>query len=376
VEEALSGKNHFGPVGVCPDINSLVNNLSRTGAPIALVDIDSQPAQLLDSLGPIVNRFVHVRFVVISSECGSDLVFKAMQVGVRHIQMKNTIQSELCAVLERLVETAPSHESEHGIAISILSASGGCGCTTLAVNLANELRLKNSERVLLVDLDHTYGSVGTYLDMHGQFGVGDVLTHKAGIDTQLLRTTATRFSENLDVLLSPAGANSPSIDVAGPEKLMALIAACKKSYAITIFDAPRISIGAASALAGESERIFIVLQLLVPHIRFTKTLLSDLVRNGISESRITALINRYRKRGNMVDLKDAAKALEGISLAQLNNDYTSVIRALNYGTPLADAAPKSVIRRDINQLTSTFFDSKVASNGKLHVQAGASHEPV
>ena len=82
-----------------------------------------------------------------------------------------------------------------------------------------------------------------------------------------------------------------------------------------------------------------------------------------------AIINRYRKRGNMVDLEDAEKALGGISLFRLSNDYTSVIRALNYGTPLADTAPKSAIRRDVIQLASQLFNSKVGNNGRLHIGA-------
>lgn len=365
VDAVLSKKEHFGALGVCQDVSSLANRLNRTGTPIVLIDIDAHPAQMLQTLAPIINRFVHARFVVISSETGNDLVFKAMQVGIRHIQMKETIKSELGPVLDRLIETTQSHASEHGVAISVLSASGGCGCTTLAVNLANELRLKDSGRVLLVDLDYNYGSIGTYLDLHGKFGVADVLAHKGGIDTQLVSTTVTAYSENLDVLLSPVSANSLGVSPPEPEKIALLLASCKESYAFTVFDAPRVSIEAATTLAGDSELMLIVLQLLVPDIRVTKMLLTALHRNGISENRIMALVNRYRKRGNMVNLRDAEKALAGISLVQLSNDYTSVIRALNYGTPLADSAPKSAIRRDVVELASQIFDFKSRNNGKV-----------
>jgi len=367
VDAVLSAKEHYVLVGVCQNVASLVRRLERTDTPIVLIDIDSQPMQMLEELAPIVNKFVHARFVVISSERGSDLVLKAMQVGVRHIQIKKTIKSELGTVLEGLIKTTQSQAGQHGVAITVLSASGGCGCTTLAVNLANELRLNNSERVLLVDLDYNYGSIATYLDLHGKFGVADVLTHEAGIDTQLINTTVVSFSENLDVLMSPVSANSLGVNPPEPEKLGALLASCKRSYAFTVFDAPRISIDAAATLAGDSGLILIVLQLLVPDVRVTKMLLSALIRSGISEDRIMAIVNRYRKRGNMVDLEGAEKALHGISLFRLSNDYTSVIRALNYGTPLADTAPKSAIRRDLIQLASQLVDSKVRNNGRLHI---------
>ena len=165
----------FGKVDVCGDVRSLGGRLECGSIPIVLVDIDSNPAQMLDALEPIVNRYLHSRFVVLAKELQGDVMMRAMQVGIRHIQLKDRVADELMGILDRLVSIAPARKT--GSAITVLSAGGGAGCTTLVVNLANELQLTTSEPVLIVDLDYAYGAVSTYLELEGQYGVADVLSH-------------------------------------------------------------------------------------------------------------------------------------------------------------------------------------------------------
>ena len=49
-------------------------------------------------------------------------------------------------------------------------------------------------------------------------------------------------------------------------------------------------------------------------------------------------------------LKEAALALDGAELTCLRNDFANASKAMNFGQPLAQAAPLSRLRRDIAQL--------------------------
>ena len=71
-----------------------------------------------------------------------------------------------------------------GSAVTILSAGGGCGATTLAVNLAAELGAidPSSDPPLVVDLDYHYGAVSTYLAVQGDYGVLDLLNRTVSGD--------------------------------------------------------------------------------------------------------------------------------------------------------------------------------------------------
>jgi pilus assembly protein CpaE len=328
-----------------------------------LVDIDGQPIQTLDALKPIINNFATCRFVALSSEVGGELVLKAMQVGVRHIQAKQSIQAELTPALLHVAGTVQSTKDLHGKALMMMSSGGGCGCTTLAVNFASELALASSERVLLADLDFNYGSVATYLDLQGSYGICDVLLHE-NIDSQLIKSTAIDYSANLSVMLSPVSTNSTSFISPEPEKLRSFTSISKSTFAYTLFDAPRLATEPMLALADTCEFVFIAFQLMVPDVRIASKLLLTLQRYGISNDRIIMVANRFRKRGQMVSIDNAEKAL-GRTVARLSNDYPNATRALNFGKPLSDAAPKSPLRRDMAKLASQVDDMTLAENGKL-----------
>jgi pilus assembly protein CpaE len=59
--------------------------------------------------------------------------------------------------------------------------------------------------------------------------------------------------------------------------------------------------------------------------------------------------NRFQKR-NPVGLPDAEKALGGMRLLTLSNDFRNVVHGINHGLPLATAAPSSVLRQELRGL--------------------------
>ena len=368
VISALESEQGIAAVTVCRDMSSLVSRLERTSVPIVLVDIDSQPMRILDDLEPIANRFIHTRFIVLSTHVLSDLMFKAMQVGVRHVQTKNTIASELAGVLQRLIPDVSVQNGRLGAVLTILSASGGCGSTTLVVNLANELQLAAGVPVLMVDLDYSYGAVATYLDLHGHYGIAEVLGHEGGIDAQLINTTAVRHSENLHALLSPASINFAEVKPLQTGKLAAALSACKQGYKYTVIDAPRVSMDVAATLAEASDVTLIVLQPTVKDIRVAKAMITALIERGIPRNRIRPILNRSRTRRQMISFDEAQKALGGVSLERLRNDYSNAIRGSNYGRLLSQAAPRSALRRDVAHLAERISAVNGKHNGPLRLR--------
>lgn len=346
----------------CRDLASLKNCLLQNKATLAFVDIDEDPAGLLDELEPLANQFVHTRFVALTSDLAGDLVMRAMQAGIRHVQLKTTIEQEMGSVVQRLLNSAAAVPTKAGTIITVLSAGGGCGSTTLVVNLANELQLATSNPVLIVDLDYIYGAVGTYLELSGRYGIADVLQSAEKIDPELISTTAVK-AENLHALLSPASVDFGAGRSLDPANLDAALAACKQGYEFTIIDAPRVPIDVAATLAESSDIAHIVFQPMVKDIRVAKDMMSALIARGIPAEKIRPIINRYRRRREMITFDEAQKVLGGMPLERLSNDYTSAVRGINFGKPLANSAPRSALRRDFVDLASRVSDLKSKRNG-------------
>lgn len=355
-EEALTAS------GVYRDLVTLMTSLEHEGVPIVVVDAGADPMSMLDALEPVVNRYVQSRFVVLVDQPASDVMMRAMQIGVRHVQTKNSLSTELSAVLQRLARAAAQQTAHLGSMYTILSAGGGCGSTTLAVNLAYELQLAGPESALLVDLDYAYGAVAAYLGLRSQYGVADVFRHSGTIDSHLVRTTAVNVGEKLYALLSPASINLGEAGTIPAGVLDQIIPAFKQGFGFTVVDAPRVPMDVAEGLVRASETTFIVMQASVKDVRCAKTIMTELARRGAPADRFQPILNRCQKRRQMITVAEAKKALGDYPLECLSNDYKSVIQGVNYGQPLAEAAPRSTLRRELTRLAAHAAGS---SNGRL-----------
>lgn len=349
VSDALLTNGEFSSNRVCRSLSQLVLRLESGRTAAVLVDIDHQPQRTLAELEAVIARFPDSRFVVLSRERGDGLMIEAMQVGARHFLVKQSIREELADVLHRLVPGGLPKRRTDGPMITILSASGGCGATSIAVNLAKELHLLSGEQTLLVDLDCYYGGVATYLGLEGQYGLGDVLAHRAAIDSDLIHTTAVPSGKGMRTLLSPASTNFRTSGPLVSERVGETMDALSGSGTTTVIDAPRLGSEMESIVARASRVTLLVFQLCVKDIRTAKAMRQGLMESGVESDRIVSVVNRFRKGHSMVSLDDAAAVL-GNRVERLQNDYKAASAALNFGQPLAEAAPRSYLRRDIVHL--------------------------
>lgn len=360
VADAIGSTDQLAARATCRTLEELTITLERGNASAVVVDIDPRPAQMLTDLESIINRAPATRFVVLCSENKGDLMLQAMQVGVRHYMVKDKIKSDLLAVLQRLSPpSGGSRNGVHGQMATILSAGGGCGATTFAINLATELRLLTSQPTLLVDLDCNYGAAAGYLGATAQYGIADVLSDGDRIDAQLIRTTVVQHSDHIHLLASPA-----TIDLENPaplayQHLGRVVQRVREIYPHTVIDAPRVPMPVAALLANASQMTYIVLQMNVENIRVARAMYSVLLSRGVPQDRMLPIVNRYRGRREMISIEDAKRAIGCESIGYLNNDYKGVISSINFGKPLYSAAPRSPLRIDIQNLARSLQPAPV-----------------
>ena len=350
VATAMGRNGEFAKQNVCKTLQELAKRIEPYPPTAVLVDIDHEPAQMLSELEALVARFSKTRFIVLASDRRDDLILEAMQIGARHFLLKTSIAADLKDVLDRLTKRGSAAPGEDGILITVLSGGGGCGATTLTVNLANELCVGGSDSALIVDLDAGYGSVASFLGLKGKYGIPDILNNRARIDSELVRSTALTYSDQLHAVISPVGLELEKSGAIAYEHLDAALDVFKETYAFTVVDAPRLATNVIAMLVDASDIVLLPFQLLVKDIRHVRAMLAMLRQLCTSAPRIDLVATRYRKRRMMVSLKEAALALDGAELTCLRNDFASASKAMNFGQPLAQATPLSRLRRDIAQL--------------------------
>ncbi|MHC4291972.1 MAG: hypothetical protein ACYSTR_07145, partial [Planctomycetota bacterium] len=162
---------------VLSDIGLVDQYLDSSGITAGIVDIDPNPTEMLGELEAMTSANPRLCTVVVSETITQDLILSAMQAGARHFLQKGSVHNELSGVMGRLL-THNGVKRKTGSVLTVFSASGGCGATTVALNVANELRLKASKPVLVIDLDRCYGAASAYLDIKSDYGIDDVLSYE------------------------------------------------------------------------------------------------------------------------------------------------------------------------------------------------------
>lgn len=352
VREAVKSAAFRGSTNVCKSMLELRTRLSTSGRTrtIALVDIDEEPQQMLFALTKTITATPDALFVVVSREFNEKLVLQAMQAGARHFIRKSAIATELDAVLGRLLLHEPRHATQMGDVISIFSCSGGCGATTVAVNIATELKLAGGKPVLLVDLDPHYGSIAQYLNVQSKYGVAHILNRDGTIDRHLIESSAARYIEGLDVLLSPAAAEADKHKPMNYDNLLRVLEACRESYGYVVVDSPRLPHDGTIALTSVSGVAIIVLRLAVRDVAFAKSLIASLTEQGMASDRILLLANQAKRRGGLLSATEVQKAL-GKPLFRVRSDWRKAAKSITYGQPLAHSARMSGLRRDLRKVT-------------------------
>jgi pilus assembly protein CpaE len=333
---------------MCTGLQALVAQLEKKPASVILVDIDPEQKRTLAGLDSVLSRFPQTRLVVLSHEVNNELMLEAMQVGARHLLPKRSIEADLLGVLGRFVFGESLGPKRRGQLVTVLSAGGGCGATTLSLNLAHEVQLETARPVLLVDLDEHYGSLAAYLNLEGDYGIADVLARKQ-VDEALLHTTALTFGDRLHVLLSPASTRPSAQRVMDYNSMSVFLDVARKAYGWTVLDAPRLPAEPLARIVGASTTTFLVLQLSVKDIRTARSLLKSLTDHGVSPESVTLVLSRYHRR-SMISLSQAREALGRESLVVVGSDFRHALESMTYGQPLAEVAPRSPLRKEIRDM--------------------------
>lgn len=345
----------------CRTLDELSARLDHEPPAIAVVDIDAAPDELLEALQPIADRHRATKFIAIASRQREEWVHQAMHAGARDFLLKSTLVQTLPGVLDRLIPLAADNGRLGHSVVTILSAGGGCGATTLAVNLAHELHAFSGADTLLIDLDACYGSLATYLGVTAEYSVRDVLADGQRIDGQLLRSTAVSCRDGIHVLVSPASGEAAWSADLNLDHVGLALAAARKAFVHTVVDAPRVSHEVAAELARASALVLLILELNVDDIRIARAQVDALAAAGIPPQRVLAVASRFHRRRSRIGLDEARAALGVERIGRLSNDFARVIASINSGSPLALSAPRCRLRRDIHRLADVIHTARGAS---------------
>ena len=355
VSRAIGPDPALQPIEIVPSLDVYTESYASRAA-LVIVDIAAEPADDLAKLYRLIDDHPSSRFIVIAAEFDKDQLLRAMQAGARHFMPREWINDDMRPLCRELLDQVHQAEGDDGAAsgsiITVLPASGGCGATTVGVNLASEMAIASDVRSLVVDFDVRFGGVAAHLGLKGQYGIADVLDRGETLDAGVIASTAIRHGEGLDVLLSPASIkfDDPAPLNGANFELAATI--FQGSYPTTILDAPALVPEAQAELANLSSRLLLVLLPTVKDVWVARSTLVAL-RNRDVETPVTVILNRAGSKGAGLSLADVRDTLEHDGDIVALRDDPAAGTALNAGLTLAEHAPKSKLRKEFVKLAET-----------------------
>jgi pilus assembly protein CpaE len=235
--------------------------------------------------------------------------------------------------------------SRKGRVYSVASATGGCGKTFMATNLAYFLQTHGGgARVCLVDLDLQFGEVSTALRMRPRYTIYDVLEREDD-DPELLQDHIEEYlsvhETGFHVLAAPR--DPVEAERVTPLDVVRIVEAVRRRFDHVVVDTPAQLSEIVTTTLDLSELLFVMTTLDLPSVRNMSVFLSTLERLRIPTESIQLILNKAESDVG-IDIGQVEKLFPQGFRAVL--PYSKeVSRSINLGTPVLAASPQADISR-------------------------------
>jgi pilus assembly protein CpaE len=353
--------------------NSMVNDeLTKILRAIEGFDIMSQgdnrkPDLLIYELGKEVDKdFALIQAhlnddaideVYLTSEIAeAKILMKAIRIGVKEffpqpIEIEEVKQA-LLRYKERKKEMERPIVGKSGQIITTFGSKGGVGTTTVAVNLAVTLSLReDSPSVALIDMNTLFGEIPLFLDMSPQFHWGEITKNVDRLDNTFLSNVLARHNTGVHLLPSPAYLNGHIRPT--PETMSHILNLMRAMFDYVIIDGGQSTDDTSLRIVELSDTLLMITILSLPCLTNSNKLIKSFIDLGyLSSDRIKVVVNRYIKKSE-ISLKDAETGISKELFWVIPNDYKISMMAINQGKPLVHIAPKAEISHNFKKLADT-----------------------
>ncbi len=295
------------------------------------------------------------KVVVVGSIADGRIVVQAMRSGIKDYVDEESAESDLGSVLNRLAQQQADRPvaDMSGKLIACVPASGGCGASTIAVNLATALARQNKQAAL-IDLRLEAGDLAPLMDLKPQHTLSDLCDNWPHLDQGLLERSMVKHTSGVHLLAAPK--QFREIANLTPDCIRDTLLLARSAYSHVVADLGH----PAQPTQAEAVRVADVV-LLVFRLDFTSLcnahrILDYLIELGVERDRIQLIANRCGQPKE-IPTDRAAQVLGMPTLFYIPEDLKTVNIANNNGTPVLLDAPSSRISKSLFSLAMSVSSS-------------------
>jgi pilus assembly protein CpaE len=319
------------------------NILILDAAKITSSDLSSISTFTRDNPNPAV--------IFASGERDNLQIVQLMRAGVSEVISWPIIATELLDAIERLRTRRYINTTYHarGKILSFLSSKGGAGATFISSNLGYSLANSMQKKVLLIDLHIQFGDAAIYMsEIPGQSSLADIISQNT-LDSSVIASATMQISDNYFLLQAPESPEKASGIT--PQHIDNLLSIAIQDYDYVIMDLPRVVDAISMKVLDRSDKIYLVLQPIIPYIRAASKVLRLFTLLGYEASKISVISTR-EDSDKSISKSEIEAAIQKPIDWQFKNDFINCMESSNSGIPIEKLEPNSSFSKTLINLAS------------------------
>ncbi len=327
---------------------------------LILVDVEAVDPAVLSGVVAALGQRASPPAVLLAGGNLPTSLFKALMKLPRSDVLDAPFTSvDLSRAAATLLAESPAPAGHHQSRCWTVTGSvGGCGATTIAVEIATNLagRSHGKRRVALVDLNLVDGAASAYLGATANMLLAEASSAPDRIDQALLDAFSMRVGGGLDLLACPR--DPRAFSKISPVAVCRVLEVACQVYDWVIVDLPRHHQPWTLDVLAGSDEILVVSELTVPALVAARALATEIETDIPDGARPRIILNRLASRvfGPAPSLAEAEKALQRKAFGGVTSDWEAAAASANLGGAISNHRPRSKIVRDIavlvDQLTA------------------------
>src|ERR1700674_1560859 len=359
LEETPLARVVFSHVGFpAGPTDSILRQIQDLRAEVVLVDIaPDNPQRAITAIELIRNTTLQIAIFANGEMLHPPTIVASMRAGAGEYLDHSAGSAPLLEALTRFSSTRTRARGGAGKAriFTFLSAKGGAGATTAAVNTALALQQAQGG-VVLVDFA-PIGHAALHLNLRPLFGVLDALQNLHRLDVSLLDGLMTLTKEGLHLL---AGPQQPYETEPTPGELARLFDLLVNHYRFVVVDASSRLDPTTHLLSDLSNAVLLVAQTDVVSL-WSAGRIHTFLEEGTGRDRLRMVLNRYKKIPGFTEA-DVEQSTNCKVLWKVPNAFQAVSPSIDHGTPVVlQEGPE--ISRSYRALAAALAEASSKSDG-------------